>query len=306
MCPSPTPRDRASKVRPWTRVIAVASDQWGTIDHRQLAGCDVPKMTVSRWTAEGRLHRLHRGVYAVGHPAVPYEGQLTAALFFAGSGATLSHATAAWWWGLVADRPNVIQISLNGRRRRPVAGIHFHNRRELDRTWHRRLPVTSVPQTLLDLAATSSFDRIRSLLAEAEFGNLVDLRDVAAVLRRGRPGSGRLRAALDHHMPQLARTRSELERRFLLLCESARLRLPEVNVRFRGYTIDALWRQQRVAVELDGLRGHRTPAQLERDHQRDLMLRAARYAVRRYTWNQVNFHGDLVEADVRAALERGD
>lgn len=281
----------------------MATSQWGVISVRQLTGCGVSESTRLRWTAEGRLHRLHRGVYAVGHPAVPYEGRLTAALFAAGPGATLSHGTAAWWWGLCDERPDVIHISQDGRRS-PAAGIRFHMRRDLDRTWHRRLPVTSVPQTLLDFAASSTSDHVRWLLAETEFRDLVDLREVAAILRRGRPGSALLRAALHHHMPQLARTRSKLERRFLLLCEAAGLPLPEINVRLFGYTVDALWREQRVAVELDGLSGHRTRAQLEGGYQRDLVLRAGGYAVRRYTWDQVTRHARRVEADVRVALER--
>lgn len=256
---------------------------------------------IARWRRDGRLHRLHRGVYAAGHPAIPFEGELTAALFFAGSGATLSHRTALWWWGLAEGQPGVIELSVPGRRR-SSNGVVIHSRRSFERTWERRLPVTTVAQTLLDVAGVTPIDGLRQLLAEAEYGHLAQPEDVDAILRRGCPGSAALRAALGRHLPELARTRSELERRFLLLCDRAGLPLPEVNVRYRGFTIDAMWRAQRVAVELDGLDGHRTPAQLERDHQRDLVLRAAGYSVHRYTWNQVTRQAALVETDLRAAL----
>jgi predicted transcriptional regulator of viral defense system len=286
-------------------VVRVAEGQWGVIHRRQLAACGADDAMIARWIGDGRLHRLHRGVYAVGHPAIPTEGRLVAALFFGGTRATLSHDTAAWWWRLVKDVPEgPVHVSVPGRRR-STDGVQIHCRRSLDRTWHRRLPVATVPQTLLDLASSTPIDRLRLLLAEAEYRTRVDLREVEAVLRRGFPGSAALRDALARRLPQLARCRSELERRFLLLCEAAGIPLPEVNVRYRGFTIDAMWRAERVAVELDGLDGHRTPAQLEQDHQRDLVLRAGGFTVVRYTWHQVTQLAAEVEADVREALDRG-
>jgi predicted transcriptional regulator of viral defense system len=302
MSPRHTPRNAETSLRPWKRVVEVAATQWGVINNRQLRECGASRTTVWRWVAEGRVHPLHRDVYAVGHPAIPLEGRLTAALFFAGNGATLSHHSAAWWWELSEKQPGLIDVSVPGRRR-STGGVVIHCRRSFDRTWERRLPVTSVPQTLLDLAPTTSFDGLRTFLAEAEYRR-VDLQRVEAILRRGCPGSARLRGALARRLPQLARCRSELERRFVFMCDARGLPLPEVNVRYRGFTIDAMWRAQRVAVELDGLDGHRTPAQLESDHQRDLMLRAAGFVVLRYTWNQVTCQPELVEADVRAALAR--
>jgi predicted transcriptional regulator of viral defense system len=281
----------------------VASQQSGVIHIAQLLRCGVSRSTASRWTAEGRLHRKYLGVYAVGRPVLPVEGELVAALFFAGPGATLSYETAAWWWGLIDEPPRVIRVTVPGRRR-STDGVYIHNRRNFDRTWHRRLPVTTVAQTLLDLAATASVDRVRRALAEMEFHGLAELWEVEAALRRGCPGSAALRAALHLHKPELALTRSELERRFVLLCESAGLPPHEVNVIFHGYLIDALWREQRVAVELDGLRGHRTRAQLESDHQRDLVLRRVWVVVHRYTWQQVTQEGPAVQADLIAALDR--
>jgi hypothetical protein len=115
-----------------------------------------------------------------------------------------------------------------------------------------RLPVTTVPITLLDYAATASVSRLRRALAEAEYLKLLDLDAVVAELGRGRRGSSRLRRALSRHEPRLARTRSGLERLFFAVCESAGLPLPEVNVRIAGMTVDALWRRERVIVEIDG------------------------------------------------------
>ena len=70
---------------------------------------------------------------------------------------------------------------------------------------------------------------LRRALAEAEYRRLVTLAEVEAVLCRGKPGSASLRAALDCHRPQLARTRSRMEEKFVLLCERESLTPPDVN-----------------------------------------------------------------------------
>jgi hypothetical protein len=182
-------------------------------------------------------------VYAVGHPVLPPEGELTAALLFVGPGAALSHATAAWWWGMTDQEPDVIEISTT-RQRVSAHGITIHHPRRLQRVWHRRLPVTPVAQTLLDFAASAPLDRVRRALADAEYQGLIDLDRLPEAFGRGRPGSARLRAALRIHQPELARTRSRLERAFLALCEAFGLPIPEINTYVCGYLVDATWREQ--------------------------------------------------------------
>ena len=93
------------------RAAAVASAQWGVISLRQLRDCGFSKSAVNRWRWEGRLHTVHRGIYALGHPNVPIEARLVAALLHAGPGAVLSHHTAAWWWQLLDPVPDVIDVS---------------------------------------------------------------------------------------------------------------------------------------------------------------------------------------------------
>ncbi len=252
----------------------------------------------------GYLHRRLPGVYAVGHVAPSPEGDLAEALLYAGPGAMLSHATAVWWLGLSNRRPHKIDVSTPGRRR-SVGRVRVHSRRPPDRVWHRGIPITPISTVLLDYAAAARFDDLRYVLAEAEYHDLLDVELVKAVLVRGKRGTAKLRRALRRHEPRLARTRSRLERRFLKLCEAAGIPLPEVNVKIAGITVDALWRDHRVIVELDGHRGHRTKAQTENDRNRELRLRAAGYpVVIRYTEEQVNREGQTVEADLKSALAR--
>jgi Protein of unknown function (DUF559) len=244
---------------------------------------------------------IYQRVYALGHPWLPIEGRLVAALLHTGADAVLSHTTAAWWWGVVPDQPDVIDVSTLTRAR-SLPDLRVHHPRTLDATRYRRFPVTTVPRTLLDLASQAEPDAVRQALAEADYRRLLNPEEVKAILGQGRPGSAKLRKALDRHLPRLALTRFELERRFLALCERAGLPLPEVNARVSRMTVDALWRGERLAVELDGYEGHRSRAQTERDHRRDLQARMAGFVAIRYTWRQINDEPDRVAADLQRQL----
>ncbi len=162
--------------------------------------------------------------------------------------------------------------------------------------------MTTVARTLLDVAPHLPFHRLRRLVAEADYQQRLDPARVGAQLGQGRHGSAALRRALTTHLPRLARTLSALEERFLSLCEAHAIPLPEVNVTVAGLMVDALWRRQRVIVELDGARAHATAAAMQRDRDRDLTLRTAGYEVRRYTWQQVTEQSEAVAADLHHAL----
>jgi hypothetical protein len=259
--------------------------------------------SIARAVARRSLVRLFSGVYAVGHGSLQVEGRLLAALFYAGPGAALSHTTAGWWWGALDVAPRVVHLSAPVGRA-PVAGLRIHDPRKVERVVHNRLPVTPVPRTLLDLAATVTFDDVRRAVAEADHQSVLEPTAVRAVLGPGRPGSAALRRALALHLPELARAASVLEERFLLLVEAAALPMPEVNVGVGRFKVDALWRAEHVIVELDGHRTHAEPAAAERDRQRDLELRRAGFVILRYTWQQVTRQPELVTADLRAELAR--
>jgi predicted transcriptional regulator of viral defense system len=271
------------------------------VGRSQLRDLGLSHDTIPRWVKEGYLHRVHPGVYAVGHRAPTPEGDLSAALLYAGPGAMLSHATAAWWLGLIDKQPRTIHVS-TPRRCRSRRGLHVHAERSCDRFWHNGLTVTTVAQTLLDYASVVSFDRVRRALAEADYKRLLELDQLKAVLGHGRRGSANLRKALERHQPKLAMTRSRLEEAFVVLCESACIPLPEVNVVIEGWTVDALWRRERLVVELDGHKNHSSPAQIERDRQKELHLRAAGLRVNRYTRMQLTDEAALVAQDVLRSL----
>lgn len=288
--------DQNAKVRVGRR----ADLQRGRVSWVQLRALGVSKGTISTWAGQRYLILVLPGVYAVGHAAPSIEADLFAAVLYAGPGAMLSHATAAWWWGLIEEQPRVIHVS-TPRRCRSQPGVVVHDRRACQRLWHRELPISALPQTFLDLASMAPLRIVRRALAAADYRGVLDVEAAGALLSRGRPGSARLRAALADHQPKLARTRSELELLFLELCEAAGLPLPEVNGRVAGWEVDALWRAERVAVELDGYHNHRSPAQIKRDRCKELALRAAGLTPLRYSAEQLTADTAAVLADLSAA-----
>jgi predicted transcriptional regulator of viral defense system len=282
-------------------IARLAERQYGAISRGQLLIAGVGRATLQRWVAAARLHRIHPGVYALGHAALSLDGRLVAALLYAGDAAVLSHTTAAWVWRLIDAEPTRIHITVPGRRS-SLPGVRVHHSRWLDAAICRELPVTSVARTLLDLASMLSARRLRRTLAEADYRGLLDPKDVTAVLGKGRRGSAALRAALDSHLPQLAETLSALEERFLELCRGVALPLPEVNVRVGRMRVDALWRDQQIAVELDGGPAHGGIAAMKRDRDRELHLRSEGFTVVRYTWGQVVGRPEQVITDLRRLL----
>ena len=294
---APTPRVRDAKVR----VVELAERQWGVVKRSQLEEIGLTAGGISRWIDEGRLHRVHPGVFAVGHGSLALKGKLAAALFYAGPGAALFRLTAGWWLRFLTTEPEEIHVC-TPRRQQSLPGVQVHQQRKRRRFRHNGLPTTPPAQTLLDIADVLTLQQVRRALSEAEYLKLVSLEEVEAVLGRGKPGSARLRAALECHRPQLARTKSALEEKFVLLCERHRLTPPDVNVRVAGHQVDAVWFDRKLAVELDSHLAHGTAARLEADHQRDMDLLAAGYTVLRYTWRQVTQQPEQIAAELRLRL----
>ena len=166
----------------------------------------------------------------------------------------------------------------------------------------------SLRRTLLDLAGTLHHAELRKAVAEAEVLGLVDREALDQLVKRsrGRRGVARLRQLVSSLDPQTARTRTELERRFLKLCHQAGLTSPEVNSRLdlgrERIEPDFLWRDARLIVETDGRRFHDTATAFERDRRRDQLLAAAGWRVVRFTWGQVTREPSRVARTVEALL----
>ena len=285
-------------------VRAIAGEQEGIVSRAELLGAGVSRSWIVRALRAGGIHRMHRGVYsAVAPELLTEDGHLIAALLAAGDGALLSHGTAAWRWRIIPAPPSVMQLAVP-QPRTARAGVELHQSGRLragDITFNGRFRSTTPARTLLDLATRYDRRALLRALAEAEFQHDVRPDDIVRTLRRGHPGSANLRAALNEHAPGHGQMKSELERAFRRLLIRHRIELPLRNEPVGPWTVDCLWPERRVAVELDG-RQHERPRQADSDDDRDLWLRRHGYVTRRYGKRQVDERPDDVIADLLAAF----
>ena len=260
----------------------IAARQHGVITTVQLYAVGLSPATVSKWVRAGRLHRVFRGVYAVGHAGLSSEGMWIAAVFACGEGAVLSHLSAAYLWRLLEPTNGPIDVTIPssaGRRKR--RGIRLHRSPSLPShatTEQNGIAVTTPARTLADLRRIVSPGLHRKATRQAEFLNL-DLGELVT----------------DH-------TRSEGERRFLGTCRRHRIPRPEVNVRIGPYTVDFYWPDAGLVVEIDGYDGHRGRQAFEDDHARELYLAGRGLRLRRFTNAQVYDQTRAVAHAVQAEL----
>jgi very-short-patch-repair endonuclease len=267
-------------------IAATAASQHGVITYHQLVGCGLNKSVISDWVAAGRLHRIHRGVYAVGHPGLSIEGEWMAAVFACGEGAVLSHRSAAMLLRMLEPRRGVVHVSVasaNGRAKRK--GIVIHRPSTLlpsQTTCELNIPVTKPARTLADLRRAGPEREYRRALRQAEFLKL-PIGD----------------------LPEADGSRSGLESDFLRFCRRHRLPDPEPNAKLGRFTVDFLWRAEKVVVETDSYRTHGGQVAFEEDRERDIYLKARGYEVVRVTGRQLDADPAGVARALRAILARG-
>jgi Protein of unknown function (DUF559)/Transcriptional regulator, AbiEi antitoxin len=296
------PADRA--------VAALAARQHGVVAVDQLIALGLGASPIHHRVVTGRLHRIHAGVYAVGHASLTQSGRWMAALLACGEGALLSHRSAAELWG-IGTYPDVrIDVTVADRSGRRRPGIAIHRPRSLlqeDRTDAAGIAVTTPARTILDLAGVIGPRRLERSFHEADRLGLLDPGTLASISTRttGRRGGGRLRALLAAHIGPSPETRSVLEHRFLRLCHRAGLPTPAVNVPVCEYEVDVLWPAQRLVVELDGYAFHHARKAFESDRARDAALQLAGYRVLRVTHRRLVDDPSAVIETVRTLLAAG-
>jgi very-short-patch-repair endonuclease len=243
------------------RVYArIAGRQYGVVRYDQLVWAGLVPSAITRRVTTGRLHRLYRGVYAVGHTNLSREGRWIAAVFACGPGAVLSHESAAHLWRLSPTSPPMIHVTVpatSGRSNRP--GIRLHRSSTLrpnDTTLRRNIPVTTPARTLADLGWAKE------------------------------------------------RTRSDLERLFLRICREHDIPMPEVNVRIGPHTVDFLWREARLVVEVDGYAYHSDRRTFRTDRARDRYLGQRGLVVLRYADTELDESPGEVASSVLARLRQ--
>ena len=272
------------------------------------------------WTEEeikwrirvGRLHRVHAGIYAVGHRLVSKQGWWMAAVLASGPGAVLSHQTAAALWSLRGYSGGAVHVTLarkstsSKRIRRHLSQVPIDERTEKE-----GIPMTSIHRTIFDLAATAAVDEVVAMIKEAEYLNLWDRLSLWDLLERyaGKRGSRNLRSALKRITEEpVGRKRSRLEERFAPFLRRYRLPLPRFNdwvlLDNKPYRVDCHWPNTRLIVELDGWEGHSSRSAFQDDRARDRALKVAGYSVVHLTWAQLDSEPAQIATDLRKILGR--
>lgn len=311
---SPKPR-----TPPDRQLAALATKQYGLATGAQLRALGIAPSDVAYRVRTGRLHRVHRGVYAVGHECLSVKGRSLAAVLAVGPGAALSHRAAGAQWGFLDWDGDEIEVTV-AQRRQGRPGLRLHVVRALaphDVTVRATIPVTTPARTLLDLADVLGDRPLRRALHEAEVQRRVSHPQLIAQLARanGRRGAARLAALVaDGPTP----TRSELEDRLLELLARHGLPRPQTNVRLHGpprpqpnarpagltttIEVDFLFPALDLVIETDGERYHGTRLARAADARRQAELEAAGYRVLRLTWADVAQDEERTVARLRSVL----
>jgi very-short-patch-repair endonuclease len=252
---------RSFPAEPDAEVARIAARQHGVVRIDQLLWAGLSRHQVKRRVAAGRLHRLHRGVYAVGHTNLSNKGRILAAVFACGPSAVASHESAAYLWSLSPRCPPLVHVTIPDRGSRARRqGIVLHRSttlRPTDVTRRHNIPLTTPARTRRDLG----WDRKRP-------------------------------------------TRSDLERLFLRVCRAHAIPLPETNVKIGPYTVDALWREELLVVEVDSYAYHSDRETFAADRKRDRYLQARGFRTARISDDELTHEPVAAALSLHALLRR--
>lgn len=290
-------------------MAAKAERQHGVVSRRQLLDLGLSSAEIEGRLKRGTLHRLHRGVYAVGHRLLTTDGKWMASVLAAGPDAVLSHRSAAQLWRISLRAPIDPEVTRSdGFRGRPGIRIHRIGLSVDEVTVVDGIPVTSVFRTIFDLAAVASEREVERAFHEAEVRQLTDRVSLPMLLERhpGHRGAAGLRRLLASREPT-GIVESKLEEHFLAFLDARGFPRPRLNatLSLRGRLLrpDCMWLRERLIVELDGHRVHGTGRAFERDRKRDRELLAEGWRSTRVTWRQLRDEPEAIAADLRQALE---
>jgi very-short-patch-repair endonuclease len=278
---------------------AAADRQWGNVTTEQLLSCGYSHSAITRAVSSGKLRREFPRVYSVGYRSHAPQARWAAALLYAGTGSTLSESTAAANLG-IGSATELIHIRAP-RRVKPQPGLRVHWARAPLRndevTIANGLRTTTIARTLLDLAAAGEdVSRLVATVVARRMTTLPRLQRYAAS-RKGARGAAQLRAAIDGEQ-----LRSEVEREFVRWLRHRRLPVPSMNHPFGSYTVDGLWEDAGLILEIDTFCTHGTPHSFEDDRVRDSFAVSRGIRTLRVTPRRWREDGDRLERDIRSAL----
>lgn len=300
-----------SRTRDDRWLAGLAERQHGVVSRRQLIEAGWSTGAIEKRIRAGRLHRLHAGVYLVGHRLIQREGRWMAAVLASGSDAVLSHHSAAALWRLRPTSRTTIDVTVpHATRSSELIRRHVSHLPPDERTVKEGISVTTAARTFFDLAATESLDVVRALLREIEYRELWGSLSLSDLVERypGRRGIRKVRLALEGVKDEPAGERkSPLEERFAPFLRHHHLPLCRFNdwitVGDKRFQVDCHWPGTSQIVELDGWQAHKTRTAFREDRARDRKLRVAGYSVTHLTWNLLDDEPEAIASDLRVLLQ---
>jgi very-short-patch-repair endonuclease len=275
------------------RLARLAAIQWSVVDTADLRACGLSADAIATRVANGRLFRVHRGVYAV-IPNVTVEGVFLAAVKACGPGAVLSHFSAAVLHGWFEWDGRYPEVTVGNPRKH--AGIRSHRSKTIERVVVRGIPVTPPVRTVIDLSAQMPYAGVRRAMAEGLSRGQFKASDFVTGRHRG---AAKLRRILATAAP----TRNEYEDVVNEVIRLAGLPAPDVNLRRGRYIPDFRWPQYRVILEADSRRYHGHLLARADDRRRQASLEAQGELVVRTTWHEIVSRPNAMVARVREAIE---
>jgi very-short-patch-repair endonuclease len=288
-------------------VAKLAARQHGVASRAQLRKLGLGPKAIDFAVRIGRLHRVYRGVYAVGHRRISVAGRRMASVLTYRDDAVVSNRAAAAHWTLKESAAIEVTVPRTVRPRRGIV-VHCLPLPPDEVTVHEGIPVTTVPRTIFDHAHLGRRAVVR-LIHEAEHLGLTDPLSLAHLLERypNRNGAAVVRAALDEYHAGGGITQNDFEEEFFAFLEERGFPRPECNVWVqvgdRWIKPDFAWRKQRVIVETDG-GTHRTPYGQRKDNARDRHAQAHGWILMRVGWWALKNEADDIDRDLRQALQR--
>jgi hypothetical protein len=274
----------------------------GVVTRVELLEAGVTAAQIRRRVRAGGLIREYPGVYRIGHKAPSLEARYMAAVRACGPGALLSGRAAGYLFGALKGPAPPPEVTAPTERR--VKGVKTRRCRTIDPhdvTTFRGIPVTTLPRTLVDLAAVLDLGDLARSCHEAGVRHRTTPAQVETVLARrpNSPGAAGLRAVLRGDAPV---TLSKLETRFLDQLRETGLPLPRTNRPAGGPRVDCRWPALRLTVELDSYRYHNSRHAWELDRRRERDARARGDDFRRYTYGDVFENPGAMLAELRTLL----
>lgn len=294
------------------RIALIAGSQHGAFNHRQAAAAGASRDQIKRRLESGEWTALDRGTYGLESSAATWHREVIAAVlsknraFASGFTAGRLHRLPDCW-----NSTPEITIPFTGSARSAIARVRRRSDfTAIEVTMVDGIPVSSVPETVFDLARVMRPGRLRRVIDHAlalDHATVDDLRGVLTRVEGSRlKGTVAFRESIAELSDDYVPSQTALER--LLFDALEGHGLPPIDRQVSmpwwdrlPHRVDAVIHDWRLILEADGRAYHTKRDDFERDRERDNLAVAHGYRVMRFTWRMLTDGPEQVLRLVREA-----